>query len=82
MYKWEVNELNGEFSEYILSQEDVIKDIIVGSLFYLIQDVFNFHKSILDIKERMIILINTPRCGLAKTKAFMFFLEYITLQAV
>ena len=50
MSEWKVNEMDGEFVEFGVSERNIIgKDIVIRSLFYFLKDVFNMNELILDI---------------------------------
>ena len=54
MSEWKVNEMDGEFIEYKISEGNIIfKDIIIGSLFYFLKDVFDFNEFVLDIERHV-----------------------------
>ena len=71
-----VYEMDGQFVEYRVSERIVIfEDIVIGSLFYFLKDVFNFDKFILDIQEGMDVSTNAPSYGCSKLRPF--FLDYL-----
>ena len=46
-------------------------DIVVGSLFYFLKNVFDLYKFIMDILEGMAISTSAPNYGLSKAEAFL-----------
>ena len=61
-----------------VSKGNVISgDIVVGSLFYFLRDIFDLDEFVMDILEGMAISTSAPSCGFSKVEALLigFFLS-------